>query len=226
MAKGTSKVVQVNIEERRRKVAQMYLAGKSQFEIGKVVGVSQVTVSHDLTALREEWAADTAMNFSQRMAEELAKIDRLEEVAWEEYKRSREDAKVLVARTESAPERKKEREDRTRLGRAGREAKASEPVGVIGQPVPLMEFRRVVEERTVGRLGDPRYLDRVSWCIETRLKLFGMLDAKQTATTNVQVNVINWDALTGRDETPDPIESRIDEVKALLPKRGLNGDGG
>lgn len=72
------------------RVAALYLQGKTQTEIARVVGVSQMTVSNDLAALRKEWLAASLRDYDAKLAEEWERLKHLERAAWEEWERSRE----------------------------------------------------------------------------------------------------------------------------------------
>lgn len=74
--------------ERRERVATLYLQGKTQWDIARLVKVSQGTVSNDLAAIREGWLASTLHDFDAKAAEELAKVGQLEATAWEAWQRS------------------------------------------------------------------------------------------------------------------------------------------
>jgi len=76
------------ITERRKRVAEMYLAGKWQSEIGKELNVTQQCVSQDLAVLRRLWLQSAAVNIDKIKSRELAKIDRLEDEAWIAWARS------------------------------------------------------------------------------------------------------------------------------------------
>jgi hypothetical protein len=96
------------IDERRAKVAALYLAGKSQQAIAGVVGVSQMTVSKDLAHLRAQWRANAMRDFGAKQAEELAKLAHSEREAWEAWRRSCGEAetereKLVFGAKESPP---------------------------------------------------------------------------------------------------------------------------
>jgi len=73
------------IAERRKRVAELYLEGKWQTEIAKIVGVTQQQVSHDLGVLRRLWIQSSLINIDKIKAKELAKIDRLESEHWKAW---------------------------------------------------------------------------------------------------------------------------------------------
>ena len=68
--------------------AELYLAGRNQYEIAEVIGVSQGTISNDLKAIRAMWRERAVIAFSERKAEELARLDKLEREYWQAWERS------------------------------------------------------------------------------------------------------------------------------------------
>lgn len=144
-------------------MAARYLAGRTQAEIGRELAVSQQTISRDLDALRQEWQASAQRDTAVRIAEEMQRIDALERVAWQAWERSCQDEETLLAETVR-----------------GR-------VGTDGQSLPdLAKTRKTVR----GQAGDPRFLDRIAWCIETRLRLAGALRADSQTQTQPIVTVV------------------------------------
>jgi hypothetical protein len=177
------------IQERRRTVASLYLRNSTQWEIARKVGCDQKTVSRDLAALRVEWKASAAQDFSERQAQELAKIDRLERVAWKGWQRSRRNAQSVHVTTTK--------------GRTDKQ----------GKPLPDLT-KRVRTAR--GQAGDPRFLERVAWCIEQRCVLLGLTPEKgRGGKAGGNVYVVSpefWERLLAG---PDPVEQIEGEVKAL-----------
>lgn len=148
------------IARRRAKVAAMYLLGDTQQEIAKAVGVSQVTVSYDLAAVRKQWLASSLRDFDAMKGEELARLELLEREAWEAWSRSRS------AETSS----------RTEKVLACEPAGPVTSKGTVHTPAALIPTKVIREVTTSGRTGDPRYLLQVFRCVEARLKLLGALD--------------------------------------------------
>jgi DNA-binding transcriptional regulator LsrR (DeoR family) len=120
----------VKTAERRRRVGELYLGGKTQPEIGVELSVSQATVSLDLKYLRAEWLNSSLIDFSEAKSRELANIDRLEREAWVGYSDSKMSQGI----------------------------KSKHP-------------------------GDPKWLDKIQWCIEQRLKIFGVYAAQRVDMT-------------------------------------------
>lgn len=80
----------IEIAERRQKVAHLYLRGLTQIAISFEVGVTQAQVSRDLTTIQQWWKDKAIEDTEKRKAVELAKIDELEREYWEAWKRSLE----------------------------------------------------------------------------------------------------------------------------------------
>src|SRR6516162_412114 len=76
------------ILERRMRVASMYLRGLSQWEIGRRLSVTQQCIAKDVQALEKEWLASAMVAIDAAKAKDLARIDRLERVAWRAWRRS------------------------------------------------------------------------------------------------------------------------------------------
>jgi len=216
---------------RRKRVAELYLAGARQGEIARELQVRQTTISNDVAYIRSEWLASMLRDFNERKAEELAKIDRFEEVAWQAWERSCKAAETTRRRREFAvvtPLRLPVQPPpyaRTGGGRPTSQHDSSQAAG----PPPKPSLIRVQEDITTSaRNGDPRFLDQVMKCIETRLKVMGLITDTPPAV------VIDWDSLLKREppkvidngaqpalEHHDPVEARIQEELSLPPATPL-----
>ena len=84
------------VNHRRHQVAELYLGGKYQVEIARLVGVSQQQVSLDLKAVQRAWLASSIRAFDTVKAEQLAKIDRIERAAWAAWERSLQPREITV----------------------------------------------------------------------------------------------------------------------------------
>ena len=98
MARGRTRDKQT-IAHRRERVSKWYLQGYSQHNIvaklkEEGINIDRSLVSLDLKALREEWKASAIMAIDERIAQELAKIDRLENEAWDAWERSKEPIEI------------------------------------------------------------------------------------------------------------------------------------
>jgi hypothetical protein len=144
------------ILQRRKRVAAAYLDGRPQWEIAEREGIAQQTVSDDLKAIRKEWRASALMDFDARQAQELAKIDNLETMAREAWERSCKDAETFRVKTET-------------------EGKDEQ-----GRPI---QGKTISEKTSRGQAGDPRFLERIGWCIDQRCKILGLVVNKVAPVT-------------------------------------------
>jgi hypothetical protein len=92
---ATMKQVSLNVKERRRKVAELFLGGKAQHEIRNLLGLNpgkgDVMVCTDLRAIREEWKRDAVRDFDEAKGKQLAKLEHLERTLWKAWERSCEE---------------------------------------------------------------------------------------------------------------------------------------
>ena len=117
--------------DRRVKVARDYLAGDYQTVIAERYGVSQGTISNDLKAIRLQWQEEYAATFDTMVAEQLAKIDKIERQAWQAWEDSKKDAETV-----------------TQEGTAEMVAKITKKrVGQTGNPQFLQQVQWCIEQR-------------------------------------------------------------------------------
>ena len=157
--------------ERRRQVSDLYLKGATQWEIAGRLQCSQGTVCNDLAAIREQWLQSSLVDFSQKKAEELARLDAVERAAWQGWERSFEDARTSYQRTEEALQSP----PKATKGRSEAEEEQAR----------LVVVRRIVAETRKGQAGDPRFLERVGWCIECRLRSSGLSRPRRTSRSSL-----------------------------------------
>lgn len=85
-------------EDRRRKVARLYLNKITQAEIAEKLGVSQPTICRDLKEIEREWRAEYAADFDARRSRELAELQEMEREAAAAFALKRRDPRYLMAR--------------------------------------------------------------------------------------------------------------------------------
>ncbi len=134
------------IARRRETVARLYAEGTPRTQIAEQAGVSMTTIATDLKAVREQWMRNARRDIGRRTAYELAKIDRLEQAAWEGWQRSCRDAESTKVTSDG-------------------------------------ESRRA-ERSTKGQAGDPKFLDRVAWCINRRFDLMALRTSVHSAAND------------------------------------------
>ena len=86
------------VNHRRHQVAELYLSGKYQVEIARLVGCSQQQVSLDLKAVQQQWLAASVRDFDAVKAQEIAKLDHIEREALEAWALSRQPREVTVTK--------------------------------------------------------------------------------------------------------------------------------
>lgn len=81
------------------RMSALYLTGKTQREIGEIIGVTQQQVNYDLKKLRKRWQESMIANINEVKNRELARIDELERTYWEAWDASRgERRRTLVTK--------------------------------------------------------------------------------------------------------------------------------
>lgn len=86
------RLLHVDIEERRVRVAQLLLARYSLRQIAQVCGTSRMTAQRDVEAVRAEWLAHRMGSVEQIAADDLARLDRAEAAIWDQI----EDGKLYA----------------------------------------------------------------------------------------------------------------------------------
>lgn len=165
------------IQERRNRVAELYLRGMTQARIAAQEGVDPSQIARDLAVVREDWKAYRATEYGAKLDEEVARIDHLERVAQQAWERSCQNAEVTHA---------------------------SKVKGRTTRDGTLLPDLDKVTKTVKGQAGDPRFLERVAWCVEMRLRLIGALKQQHE--------------VTGRAGGPV-------DVKVYIPENGRAGVG-
>lgn len=92
----------LQIKKDRVTIAKLYLNGDTQAEIAQSLGLSQQMVSYDLKVVAEEWKCEARKAHEERVAIELAKLNRIEREALREWERSKgELERTKVSKTSS-----------------------------------------------------------------------------------------------------------------------------
>jgi len=173
------------IAQRRIQVADLYMQGLRQIDIAGQVGVSIDVVGLDLKAVRKEWEGRRVEARDRWVAEQLARIDHIERLATAGWQRSCGDAQERRTVTTPAQRARK---------------------GVAAVPKQVKEI-----QNTKGQAGDPRFLERMAWCVEQRLKIVGgyaQPDGDASGGTGMQITVINFGL--GASSGAAPVEDRTD----------------
>lgn len=70
-------------------ITELYLQGKSQNHIAKVIGISQPQVAQDIEKIRKRWATENIDRNEEIKLEQLKKIDLIEAEAWDCWHKSK-----------------------------------------------------------------------------------------------------------------------------------------
>lgn len=81
---------EVEILARRQKVASLYLARRNQYEIARLLGVSQPTVCLDLAELKREWKESARSDLAELIDREAAELDEMEAAAALEFSKGKQ----------------------------------------------------------------------------------------------------------------------------------------
>jgi hypothetical protein len=111
-------------------LATLYFRGMPQYLCAERLGVSRQQVGYDLAVLRKRWQASALADFGARLAQELARLDHLEAVAWQAWERSCRDEEAAHEACEGG---------RTRSRKTVR--------GRSGNPAFLEQISRCIEAR-------------------------------------------------------------------------------
>lgn len=128
------------------RIANLYLRGHTQFEIGQVVGVHQTQISQDLKILHTRWLKSGLRDFDELKGEQLAKLDKLETEYWEGWERSKGDEVSVEAEIEK------------------------------GDPAPSNVRSHLTrgKKQIKNRDGNPVFLNGVLKCVERRCAILGL----------------------------------------------------
>jgi hypothetical protein len=119
------------VQERRHRVAAMYLQGKNQYEIAALLHLTQQQISLDLQYCNRQWQAAQLEATEARKAQQLAELALLRREAWAAWVRSQ--APKEITATEA-----------TEGGTTTRKASVRKEEQV-GDPRFLAEIRGVIE---------------------------------------------------------------------------------
>lgn len=119
-------------------------------DIARGLEIAVSTVCADLKFMREEWREAHRSEIAEHIAEQLAKLDLLEQTYWFEWEESRQPSTTTIAE------------------------RLSNEAGTDGDASARVRASRRTEQRT----GNPSYLAGVQWCITTRCAILGILGDK------------------------------------------------
>lgn len=208
------------IAERQVEVARMYAMGFSQAEISVDIGLSTGQVCKDLAAIKARWVEMANVSMMEHRARQLDKIDWIERECQEQWEVSKQKAVATKVTTERVlQEVEVNGSIRGGKGSKGKKSRSNGEmkVGVKAPNMKLIPVRKYVERSVKGQTGNVAFIQQIAWCIEMRLKIFGVLEEKKG---DVNILNLNWEQLESkvRQQAPDVVEERL-RLEALKVTR-------
>jgi hypothetical protein len=142
---GRTPLTDIQRAEKEADVAKFLLRGYTLRDIAAKLDIPPSTAGLYAKKIQNDWRADASKSISEFKAKELAKLDHLEEQAWDAWERSKQPTKKqqLVA-------------------------------DVIGDGDTAQRRPKLAKSVQEERVGEAKYLDIVFKCISARAKLLGM----------------------------------------------------
>lgn len=203
-------------------VEQLALRGYTQVQISEKLKIPKNTIGAYITELRTKWCGDGVRDRSELVGRTLNEIESLKREAWEAWLRScqKKEYKHYEYHYDDADWKdfksafmapKDIVQIRRRFPHMA--ARAHDETGE-----PDKRFKVKITERTEEQLGDPRYLQIVSWCIERTCKLLGL-----DAPTKITADITLWEAakIVAAEEGLDPAEMVTQAESVLAKHRAL-----
>lgn len=152
-------------------IARMRLQQRSTWEIATELSISHTTVIHYLKGIEEEWQAEYKQLHDRKRAAELQRLDRVEREAWDAWFNSL----GPTLKTERSEEELATMDREYQVGNAPARPEDVDTASTLLRPRPRAVSTKVT---TMEQLGDPRYLEIIRKCVETRAKILGLEPAK------------------------------------------------
>ncbi len=103
---GVSREKEIALLKRRKDVAERYLRGETQWEIGLALGVDRSNISRDIAWIEKQWLGSLLRNFDEAKARELARIDELERTYWQAWQDSRRPKEISTSEQRTSDHKK------------------------------------------------------------------------------------------------------------------------
>lgn len=153
---------------------RLLLKGWSFQQIAQLQERSRQLVTADIKVIERRWREAAVANFNEIRQAQLARLDLLEREAWECFERSKRPKRNSRDRRRQLPALS------TRVFEDALEAAGEDEDEDDGPKSIRVELEH--QESIVERDGDPRWLERIAWCIQERNKLYGLYPDKEDST--------------------------------------------
>lgn len=181
--------------DRLQRVAKMYLSGVSARDIALKEGVPRQSIYDDMRRLRKIWWNRNNRAADSLIAEQVAKIDRAEQAAWEGWERSCKNATEKTTET------------------GGESKKVTEKVkGQSGNPSFLAVIAKLIEQRCkLLKIGQYATEDSgvmvgmlVEVVVENTEQINRIMDFGDFDKLTDQSNVVEGEVLNSNENQTDP----------------------
>lgn len=178
-------------------LTKLYFKHVPQTEIAKQLGISQGQVSQDLKKLIIRWEEVNLHQIDRYKAQQLERINVMEEEMWDAWELSKSVAKRIHTRS-----------------RAGKMKKDSVTGAVDHDENDGFWRTGLQEEETRG--GDMQYFNGIQWCCQERSKILGLYAPKKIASTDPSGD--KEAGRSAREELMGMISSIADKLGPALAK--------
>lgn len=84
----SSRRPKIEMIQRRKEVARLYLAGYTQLKIAEILGISRITVNRDVQAILAQWQEETNHDVGKLVAKQSMHIEDIRLRAWSAYQKA------------------------------------------------------------------------------------------------------------------------------------------
>lgn len=190
------------LEARNTSLIRDLLNGSSHKQLAEAYGISPSTVRDVIRNTRELWKDWRVKDFDTQLLNELERINWIEDQAREAWEKSKEPLITQTRRTD------------------GTYMKDSEGDYVLDENGKRRLNVLYDEIKKQDRHPDPRYLDKISWCVEQRLRIIGAYAPEKHAATTpdgkqyAPFSIIEVVLPPEPKEEPIMIEATVESVEA------------
>ena len=143
------------IAQDRQEMTVLYLHGMTQAKIAERMGVSRVTITHDLQVVQKQWRKSTTIDLDEAKRKELAKIDDLERTYWEAWEVSLGEREQTLTEQRNTGEQAQTRASIRKENRDGDPAFLAGVQWCIERRCKLLGLDAPVKGVLTGKDGEP-----------------------------------------------------------------------
>lgn len=192
------------------RVGELYLKKVPVIDICRQLGLNNTEFLRIMDRISVAWRRQGQFDAMQRVAEELAQLDRLQAMYEDAWERSK--GKVTKTHRKIVPAKDNTKRPNPPSNLRFMRQSVHDPVGDIpdGEEIPV-EQKYVISEMTEDtevQVGDARFLDGMLKCIDRRVKLLG-LDSPEKM-------MVALSDQRGSNPGNTPMEVRLEKYRGVL----------